>query len=76
MRFHCVFMQPETLISSYTFQHLLIEQVLSSTMRVTSNTLLTEIVKCYRSLTNRCGVLCSGLPFLLIVKSVLSVKLS
>lgn len=69
-------MQPETLISSYTFQHLLIEQVLSSMMRVRSNALLMEMVKWYRSLTNRCGVLCSGLLFLLIVKSVLSVKLS
>lgn len=51
------------------------EQVLSSMMRVTSNALLTEIVKCYCSLTNRCSVLCSGPLFLLIVKSVLSVKL-
>lgn len=72
--FHCVFVQPETLISSYTLQHLLMKQVLSSTMPVTSNALLTEI-QCYRSVTNRCSVLCSGPLFILIVKSVLSVKL-
>lgn len=60
---------------SQTLQHLLMEQVLSSTMCVTSNALLTEIVKRYCKLTNRCSVLCSGPLFLLIVKSVLSVKL-